>query len=80
MNSSAGTAKKDDLASEMVGGFGFGQSDCGAQHSGDLGVVAAAVRRPGGGIGERVLRGAQTVELADEGKPRPRRSAVRAGP
>ncbi len=33
--------------------------------------MAAAVRGAGGGIGERMLGGAQAVELADEGEPRP---------
>ena len=67
--------EKDDLAGEMLGGLGIAEPDRRAQHPGDLGVVAATVRRPGGRIGERMLRGAQAVELADKGEPRPRRAA-----
>ncbi len=70
MNSSAGTAKKTSLARELVGGLGIAKPDCRAEHPGDLSVVAAAVRRPGGRVGERMLRGAQTVELADKGEAR----------
>ena len=65
--------EKDNLAGEMVGGLHIAEPDRGTEHAGDLRVVAAAVRRPGGRIGERVVRGAQAVELADQGEPRPRR-------
>ena len=67
--------KKHDLAGEVLGDVGAGQSDRGTQHPGDLGVVAAAVRRAGARVGERVVGGTQAVELADECQPRPRRAA-----
>ena len=75
MNSSAGTAKKMSLAGELLGGLGIAEPDRGAQHPGDLRVVTATVRRPGGRIGERMLRGAQAVELADKREPRSGRAA-----
>ena len=62
----------------MAGDPGFGQSDRRAQHSGNLGVVATAVGCPGDGVGERVLRGPQAVELADEGELGARCSAGEA--
>ncbi len=67
--------EENDVAGEVAGDPGFCQPDRGAQHPGDLSVVAAAVRRPGDRVGERVLRGPQAVELADKGEPRARRAA-----
>ncbi len=67
--------EENDVAGEVAGDPGFAQSDRRAQHPGDLGVVAAAVGRPGDRIGERVLRGPQAVELADKGEPGARRAA-----
>jgi hypothetical protein len=64
MNSSAGTAKKTISPARWS-----------AILASDLRVVAAAVRRSGHRIGERMLRGAQTVEFANQGEPRPRRAA-----
>ena len=49
-----------------------------AEHAGDLGVVAAAVRGAGMRVGERVVGGAQAVEFADEGEARPGRVAADA--
>ena len=66
--------EKDDLAREVLGDLGIPQTYRRAQNAGDLGVVAAAVSRAGDRVGERMLGGAQTVELADEGEPRPRRT------
>jgi hypothetical protein len=72
INSSAGTAKKHDFAGEIFGNPGLAQRQRRAQHAGDLGVVAAAVRGTGNGIGERVLGSAQAVQLADKRHPRAR--------
>src|SRR6516162_9168294 len=67
--------EENDVAGELWRDSGFGQSDCRAQHAGDLGVVAAAVGRSGDRVGKGVLRGSQAVEFADEGEPGARRSA-----
>jgi hypothetical protein len=64
--------KKDDLAGKMFGDLRISQPYGGPQHPGNLRVVAATMRRAGGRVGERVLRGAQTVELANKGEPRSR--------
>ena len=72
--------EKDDLAGEVVGDLGVGQRHRRTQHPGDLRVVAAAVRRTGHRIGERMLRGAQAVEFADQGEPRSRRAARQTDP
>src|SRR5439155_20516869 len=61
--------EKDDLAGEVLGGLCVAEADRGTQHAGDLSIVAAAVRRPCRRISERMFRGAQAVELADEGEP-----------
>jgi hypothetical protein len=67
--------EENDVAGEVVGDPGFGQSDRRAQHPGNLGVVATAVGRPGDRVCEGVLRGPQAVELADKGEPGTRCSA-----
>ena len=67
--------EKDDLAREVVDDLGVGQRHRRTQHPGDLRVMAATMRRTGRRIGERMLRGAQTVEFADQGEPRSRRAA-----
>src|SRR5712672_3207996 len=56
MNSSAGTAKNTSSPHRD------------AEHAGDLRVVAAAVRRAGMRVGQRVVGGSEAVELADEGE------------
>src|SRR6202008_1505029 len=63
--------KKDDLTGKVLCAPRIGQPDRSAQHSGNLSVVAATMRRSGGGIRKRVLRGTQTVELANNSEPRP---------
>jgi len=62
--------EKDDLAGEVVDRLGVAEPDRRTEHPGDLGVVTAAVRGSRGRIGERMLRGAQAVELADKGETR----------
>jgi len=59
----------------VLGGAGCRETHRDAEHPGDLGVVAAAVRRAGVRVGERVIGGAQRVEFADEGDARPRHAA-----
>ena len=73
MNSSAGTAKENDLAAEVPSDPGLRQPDRRAEHTGNLRVVAAAVCSACGWIGQRVLGRPQTVEFADDGHARPRR-------
>ena len=72
--------EKHQLAGEVLGGLGVGQPHRGAEHAGDLRVVAAAVRRAGVRVGERVVGGAQAVELADKGEARARLCRRRCGP
>ena len=67
--------KEKDLAGEVAGDPGFGQSDRRAQHPGDLRVVTTAVGCSGDRVGERVLGGSQAVELADKGETGAWRSA-----
>src|ERR1700739_1866343 len=66
-----GHRKENDLAAEMSGGPGLAQPHRRTEPSGDLRIVPAAVRTSGDRIGERVLRGPQAVELADQGEPPP---------
>jgi hypothetical protein len=58
--------EKHQIAGEVVVRADLRQSHGDAQHARDLGIVAAAVRRSGLRVGERMIRGAQAVELADE--------------
>ena len=64
--------EKHDFARQLVGRLRVAEADCGAEHPGDLGVVPATMRRAGNRVGQRMFRGAQTVELADKGEPRSR--------
>ena len=76
MNSSAGTAKNTSSPARCSAAPIADQPHRDAEHAGDLGVVAAAVRGAGVRVGERVVGGAQAVELADEGEARARRLAA----
>ena len=67
--------EKHHLAGQVVGGADGVEAHRGAEHAGDLRVVAAAVRGAGMRIGERMVGGAQAVELADDGDGAARRSA-----
>ena len=69
MNSSAGTAK-NMMSPASWSGDRRRQPHRRAEHPGDLGIVAAAMGGSGVRIGERMVRGAQAVEFADEGEPR----------
>ena len=62
--------EKHDFAGEVLGRARRRQPHRDAEHAGDLGVVAAAVRRAGMRVGERVLGGAQAVELAEQRETR----------
>ena len=58
--------EEGDAAREVIEGLGVEEPHRGAQHAGDLGVVAACVRGARLGVGVRVACDAQAVELADQ--------------
>ena len=62
--------EKHHLAGQVPGGADGVEAHRGPEHAGDLRVVAAAMRGAGMRIGERVVGGAQAVELADDGDAR----------
>ena len=68
MNSSAGTAKNTISPARCSAAPDCRQPHRDAEHAGDLGVVAAAMRRAGVRVGERVVGGAQAVELAEQAR------------
>src|SRR5256885_10014870 len=62
----------------MLGRADGGEAHRDAEHAGNLSVVAAAMRRAGVRVGERVVGGSEAVELADEGEARAGRLALEA--
>ena len=78
MNSSAGTAKNTSSPASRSCACTAARPIATPEHAGDLRVVAAAMGRAAMRVGERMVGGAQAVELADEGEARPRRAAADA--
>ena len=72
--------EEHDLAGEVLGRARRRQPHRDAEHAGDLGVVAAAMRRAGMRVGERVLGGAQAVEFAEQREARARARRRAAAP
>ena len=70
--------EEDQFAGEVLGGADRREAHRDPEHAGDLGVVAAAVRRAGVRIGERMVGGPQAVEFADDGEARARALAAQA--
>jgi hypothetical protein len=68
----SGDGEKQQITGEVFACADRRQSHRDAEHPGDLGIMAAAVRRPGLRVGERMIGGAQAVELTDEGEARAR--------
>src|SRR6202035_3640864 len=61
--------EKDDFAGELAGADRV-EAHRGAEHAGDLRVVAAAMRGAGMRVGEGMVGGSEAVELADDGDAR----------
>src|ERR1700722_16137675 len=62
--------EENDLAGEVIGDADRREAHRRAEHAGDLRVVAAAMRGAGMRVGERVGRGSQAVQFADNGDAR----------
>ena len=62
--------EENDLAGEVIGDADRREAHRRAEHAGDLRVVAAAMRGAGVRVGERVVRGSQAVQFADNGDAR----------
>ena len=58
------------LARQVILYAGGAEADRGAEHAGDLRVVAAGVGGAGVRVGERMVGGAQRIELGDDGDAR----------
>ena len=70
--------EKHDFAGEVLGRARCRQSHRDPEHPGDLGIMAAAMRRAGMWIGERVLGGTQAVQFAEQREPRAGLAAAQA--
>ncbi len=71
--------EEDQFAGEVLGGTDLREAHRDPEHAGDLGVVAAAVRRTGVRIGEGMVGGSQAVQFAEDGEAWTRTLAAQRG-